>query len=252
MEALKSVEIVGSYISPYVRKVLVFLDLKGIAYRIDPITPFYGNDEFTRLSPVRRIPVLIDGSLSLRDSTVICEYLEDRAPEPKLYPVAPKARARARWLEEYADTRLGEVLIWRLFNELVIKRFVWGEAADDAVVRNTLEREIPEVLDYLESEAPADGSWFFGEIGIADISVASFFRNAQFAGHTIDAERWPKAAGLVARVLDHPGFRALRPFEELMLRTPIPRQRAALAEIGAPLTVETFGTDMPRRGILST
>ena len=31
------VRIVGSYVSPYVRKVLVVLDLKGIPYDIDPI-----------------------------------------------------------------------------------------------------------------------------------------------------------------------------------------------------------------------
>jgi glutathione S-transferase len=134
----------------------------------------------------------------------------------------------------------------------VIKRFVWGEATDDAVVRFTLEREIPDVLDYLESQTPSDAPYFFGELGIADISVASFFRNAHFAGYTIDSKRWPKTASLVARVLDHPSFRALRPFEELLLRTPNQRQREALAGIGAPLTPESFGMDEPRRGVLST
>ena len=42
-------KIIGSYLSPYVRKVLVCLDIKGVAYEIDPIVPFYGNDEFARL-----------------------------------------------------------------------------------------------------------------------------------------------------------------------------------------------------------
>jgi glutathione S-transferase len=248
---MNSVDIVGSYISPYVRKVLVCLDLKGIPYRIDPITPFYGSDDFTRVSPVRRIPVLIDEDLALSDSTVICEYLEERVPTPSLYPNTAKARARARWLEEYADTRMGEVLIWRFFNELVIKRFVWGQATDDAVVRFALESEIPDVLDYLERQVPSGEPYFFGEIGIADISVASLFRNAHFAGYSIDSGRWPNTAALVDRVLDHPSFRALRPFEELLLRTPNKRQREALGGIGAPLTPDTFGTDEPRRGVLS-
>ena len=57
--------IVGSYLSPYVRKVLACLDLKGIDYEIDPIVPFYGDDRFSRLSPLRRIPVLIEGDLVL-------------------------------------------------------------------------------------------------------------------------------------------------------------------------------------------
>ena len=46
-----TVTVIGSYLSPYVRKVLVCLELKGIQYEIDPIVPFYGNDEFTRLIP---------------------------------------------------------------------------------------------------------------------------------------------------------------------------------------------------------
>ena len=247
-----SVEIIGSYISPYVRKVLVCLDLKGIDYRIDPIVPFYGDDRFSRLSPVRRIPVLIDESVTLADSTVICEYLEERFPNPSLYPASPAERARARWLEEFADTRMGEVFIWRLFNEVAIKRFVWGQETDPAVVEHTLQTEIPQVLDYLESEIPTAGSFFFGEIGIADIAVAAFFRNASFAAFTPDENRWPATAALVTRTLAHPAFEKLRAFEDLSVRTPIEKHREALARAGAPLTPDTLATPSPRPGILST
>ena len=38
--------IIGSYVSPYVRKVLACMNLKGLTYEVDPITPFFGNDEF--------------------------------------------------------------------------------------------------------------------------------------------------------------------------------------------------------------
>ncbi len=246
------VTIVGSYISPYVRKVLVCLDLKRIDYQIDPIVPFFGNDEFSRISPVRRIPVLIDGPAALCDSTVICEYIDERYSNPPLHPRAPEARARARWLEEFADTRMGEVFIWRFFNQIVIKRFVWGEKTEDAVVKETLEEEIPEVLDYLESELPPNGGFFFGEIGIADIGVASFFRNAAFAGFAVDADRWPTTAAFVGHALGHPSFAKLRAFEDLSMRTPIEQHRDALAEAGAPLTPGTFATSSPRRGVFST
>ena len=144
--------IVGGYLSPYVRKVLVFLHLKRIPYTIDPIIPFMGDDRFTRLSPLRRIPVLVDGDLTLTDSSVICQYLEDRHPEPALYPREVAARARARWLEEFADTRMGEVFIWRLFNQVAINPFVWGQKTNDEILSRTLATEIPHVLDYLESE----------------------------------------------------------------------------------------------------
>ena len=243
------VRIIGSYVSPYVRKVLVCLDLKGLAYEIDPIIPFMGDDRFSALSPLRRIPVLLDGHVTLSDSSVICQYLEDRYPEPAVYPRDVAARARARWLEEFADTRMGEVFIWRLFNQVAIRPYVWGEPTDKDVVAKTLNEDIPQILDYLEAELPADG-YACGAFSIADVAVACFFRNAAFARFTVDATHWPKTAAYVARVLDHPAFQRLKPFEERMLRTPIPQQREALASMGAPLMAETYGTATPRRGVM--
>src|SRR3954464_8565102 len=99
--------IIGSYASPYVCKVLARMNLKGLRYEVDPITPFFGNDEFRRLSPLCRIPVLIDGDFSVSDSSVICAYLDETYSGLPLFPTDPKDRARARWLEEFADTRLG-------------------------------------------------------------------------------------------------------------------------------------------------
>ena len=243
--------IIGNYVSPYVRKVLVCLHLKGIAYEIDPIVPFMGDDRFSRLSPLRRIPVLVDDAVTLADSSVICQYLEDRHPEPPLYPRDVVARARARWLEEWADTRLGDVLIWRLFNQVAIRPFVWGEKTDDAVVQRTLAVDVPDVLGYLEAQLPADG-FIFGSPSIADITVACFFRTAAFARFAVDAGRWPRTAAFVARVLALEAFQRLKPFEDRMMRTPISEWRPMLAEMGAPLTAETYGTTTPRPGVYGT
>lgn len=241
--------VIGSYLSPYVRKVLVCLDIKGVACRVDPIVPFYGNAEFSVISPVRRIPVLIDDAVTLADSTVICEYLEDRYPQPALYPREPAQRARARWLEEYADSRMGEALIWGLFNQRVINRFVWGETEDRDRLNRTLNEDLPQILDYLETQLPPKG-WLFGQISVADIAIASFFRNAAFVDYGIDGERWPVTSTFVSRALRHQAFEKLRPFEELSMRTPIARHREVLGAAGAPLTRETLGTAEPRRGIL--
>jgi len=243
------VRIIGSYLSPYVRKVLVCLELKGIAYEIDPIVPFYGNDEFAKISPLRRIPVLIDGEVTLCDSTVICEYLEDSRPQPPLYPQTPAQRARARWLEEFADSRMGDVFIWRLFNQFVIRRGVWGEQANKDLVARTLQVDAPQVLDYLEGEMPAEG-FLFGNVSLADVSIACFFRNASYARFEIDAARWPIAAGFVARVLALEPFQRLKRFEDMLVRTPIAGHRNSLAEMGAPLTADTWGSPAPRRGVM--
>jgi glutathione S-transferase len=244
--------LVGGYVSPYVRKVLFALHAKGVAYEIDPIVPFFGGDGFTAISPVRRIPVWIDDQVTLPDSTAICEYLDDRWPDPPLRPASAADRARARWLEEYADTRIGEVIIWRLFDQLVIGRFVWGRTPDEAIVKRAQEEELPAILDFLERELPAEGFLFGAAPMTADVSIASFFRNAAFARTGIDASRWPRSAAFVARTLALPELAKLRPFEELSLRTPIAEHRAALAQAGAPVSAETLATATPRRGVLST
>jgi len=245
----KPVTIIGSYLSPYVRKVLVALHCKQIPYEIDPIVPFFGNDRFSELSPVRRIPVLIDDRVTLCDSSVICQYLEDRHPLPSLYPRDVADRARARWLEEFADTRMGDVFIWKLFNQVVINPVVFGERPDEAILKQTLTEDIPSVLDYLEYELPADG-FVFGDLSIGDIGIAVFFRNAAFAGYRVDAARWPKTARFVERSFAQDAFARLAPFEERMIRTPIARHRSVLAEMGAPILAETYGTSAPRRGVM--
>jgi glutathione S-transferase len=244
------VTVIGSFLSPYVRKVLAALHLKGIAYEVDPIVPFFGNDEFSRLSPLRRIPVLIDGDVTLCDSSVICEYLEERTPEPALLPRGARERARSRWLEEFADTRLGDVLIWSLFNQRVIRRAIWGEPPDEALLARALNEDIPQCLDYLERELPADGFLFGAQLGIADLSLAAPFRNAAFARFTIDAARWPKSAAYVARVLAHDAVARLRPWEDASLGTPPLRVREALAPLGAPLSARSFSEAKPRRGVM--
>ncbi|HEV2679749.1 MAG TPA: glutathione S-transferase family protein, partial [Rhodanobacter sp.] len=219
--------VIGNYISPYVRKVLVCLELKGLDYEIDPIVPFVGNDEFSRLSPLRHVPALIDDALVLNDSSVICQYLEDKYPTPALYPRDIADRAKARWLEEYADTRLADGLIWRLFYQLAIRRRVFGEATDETVVQQAREVEIPAALDYLESQLPDDG-FVFGALTIADISIASFFRTAAFVRYAIDATRWPRSAALIAQAQALPVFQKLARFEDCMLGLPLADQRAAL------------------------
>jgi glutathione S-transferase len=246
---MMTMKIIGSFVSPYVRKVLVAMELKGLDYEVDPITPFFGNDEFRRLSPLCRIPVLIDGDLALTDSTVIAEYLDEQFPDPPLMPKEPKERARARWLEEFADTRLGDVFIWGLFYPKMVHPRVWGEPGDQGRIDKSLATDIPEALDYLESELP-DSGYLFGDMGLADISIASFFRNAAYAGFAPDAARWPRVARLVEKVLAHPAFEKIHKLEMIQLSTSIEGRRQALIEAGAKLTAETYGQREPRKGVM--
>ena len=93
--------------------------------------------------------------------------------------------------------------------------------------------------------------WLFDEIGLADIAIASFFRNAAYADFAIDAGRWPRTAGFVARALAHDCFAATFPFERAQLSTNPAGRRQALLDAGAPLTAESLGTRQPRKGVMT-
>lgn len=240
--------IIGSYVSPYVRKVLACMNLKGLDYQVDPITPFFGNDEFGRISPLRRIPVLIDRDFSISDSSVICAYLDQAYPGYALFPANPQDCARARWFEEFADSRLGDLLIWNLFYQKAVRPLVWGEPEDKDRITKALS-EIPAALDYLELELPVEG-FLFGDIGIADIAIASFFRNGAYAGFAIDPASWPRAHSFVERTLAHPSIATLLPLEDVQRNATIKGRRQALIDAGARLTSQTLGSREARRGLM--
>jgi glutathione S-transferase len=239
------VRIVGTPVSPFVRKVLVFLQLKNVPFEIDPLIPFFANDRYRELNPLGRIPLLMDDQVTLADSSVICQYLEDRYPKPALYPADLAARARARWLEEYSDTHMREVILVNLFFEIATKPFIWGVEPDARVVARARDEQLPRILTYLETQVPEDG-FLCGEFSIADIAIAAPFRNLRWSRIPVDADRWPRTARFIERALAHPGFAALVPIEKAVARAAVPEQRAVLEQLGWKVMAESFSAAKPR------
>lgn len=243
--------VIGTPVSPYVRKVLAVLELKGLHYRIDPLVPFLGNDDFTRLSPLRRIPVLIDGDLVLSDSTVICEYLDEAHPATALMPRAAADRARARWLEEFADTRLADVLIWGLFGPAITRPGIFKAARDDAALARAIAEDLPPVMDILEALAPAAG-FHAGDLTTADLAVAVHFANLRWSRVPADLARWPRAAAWIARTEAADPLARLNALGERALTVRYPDRAALFAEFGIPLADTGVTGREPRRGPMTT
>jgi glutathione S-transferase len=239
--------VIGGPVSPYVRKVLTVCEMKAIPYQVDPIVPFFGDDKFSELNPLRRVPVFIDDQVSVSDSTVICEYLEERYPTPALLPKAPAERARARWMEEFADTRLGDIFIWRIFYEAVVSPFIWQRPRDKDKIARALEDELPAVMADLERLAPASG-FLCGALSIADISVAVFFHNLRWARVNPAVDRWPRTLGWVARTDAMPALARITRIAERLAQTPVPQHRSVAAKLGLALTPATVAAAAPRRG----
>lgn len=96
-------------LSLFARKVEIALAEKGLAFErvMVPFSQTAGyspkHPDVLAANPKGQVPVLVDDGLSLFDSTVILEYLEDRYPTPPLYPGTPEGRARCRLDELLAD-----------------------------------------------------------------------------------------------------------------------------------------------------
>ena len=80
----------------------VLLTQAGIAFEEVKVRfdSFDANSEFRKtlagVTPVSKVPVLVDGDLAVWDTLAIAEYLAEQNPDKQLWPVDPKARARAR------------------------------------------------------------------------------------------------------------------------------------------------------------
>jgi glutathione S-transferase len=196
----------GIGLSPFVRKVRVVLAEKHVAYEHDPVVPVNVSPEYRKLSPLGKVPAYRDGDLALADSSVICAYLERTHPQPGLYPSDPEPYARALWFEEYADSKLVEAVGPVFFNR-VVKRVVFKQEPDEALVRKALDETLPPLLDYLEGQLGEGEFLVGGRFSIADIAVATHFAALRLAGVAVDAGRWPKLVGWAERVLARPSFK---------------------------------------------
>mgnify|MGYP000082400807 CR=1 FL=1 len=241
------VTLIGSPISPYVRKVLAACALKGIEVELDPISPMAGNDDFERISPLRRIPVWIEGDLVLCDSSVIVQYIEETRPGPSLWPADAADRARARWFEEYADTRLFDVLGWRLFFQIALKPRFFGTEADAEVVEKARDVELPRILDYLEGQMPQAG-FLFGGLTMADLSLAPAFANAGAVQVNVDPTRWPRLAAWLERMEAETPLGPLNSLARTLMRTPLHAQRDRLPEFGLAAASRSWAGEGYRRG----
>jgi glutathione S-transferase len=242
--------IIGGPASPYVRKVMAVCALKNVAFRCDPMIPFQGNDDFTAISPLRRVPVFQDDQVTLADSTAIGEYLDERYPDPPLFPNTPAARAGARWLEEFADTRMGDVFIWRIFNNAVTRPGVWRQPRDDAAIADALRSDLPPVMDYLESVAPERG-FVFGAVMIADIAMAVHFANLRWSGTGVDLSHWPKTVAWVDRVERTTPLARFTTLGQRFLTTARADRPALFAELGVALSETTLAGKGFRKGPMS-
>lgn len=203
----------GAPLSPFVRKLRLCLLEKQLEHQLEIVTPYGQPDWYRELSPLGRIPALRDGDLTLADSSVICQYLEERYPEcTPLFGQDPAQAARVRWLEKYADYELAPLCTFGVFRNRLLKPML-GQPCDEDAVQKALHHKLPQHFDYLEQTLGA-GEFFLGEqLSQADLAVYSQLQNMQHGGETLDAGRWPALAAHYLRIQARPSAQSVLPGE---------------------------------------
>jgi glutathione S-transferase len=196
----------GSSLSPFVRKVLAFAAEKELEVELKATGLGSKDPEFLEASPFGKMPGFRDGDFAISDSTAIVTYLDAIKAEPRLIPEEPRARARAIWFDEYADTILFGCGQKMFFNRIVAPRFLGRPGDEEAATKAECE-DLPPLLDYLERVIPESGFLVEDRLTLADISVASPFANLRHLDYALDAARYPRLAYYVQTILDRPSFR---------------------------------------------
>ena len=80
----------------YSHRVRIVLAEKGVTVDIVDVDSSNKPEDLASLNPYNEVPTLVDRELTLFQSTVIMEYLDERFPHPPLLPVYPVARANSR------------------------------------------------------------------------------------------------------------------------------------------------------------
>ena len=207
-------KIYGFPLSPFVRKVMVVAEEKGVAAEVVPANPSQPSDEFLAASPYGKIPAIDDDGFTLADSSAIATYLDARQGGTVLLPADPKARAKAVWFDEVADTVLMAAGTPMLFNRLVGPKFL-GQEGDEAAAQ-AAEEAIAGRLGYIERTLGEDG-WLDGEFSLGDIAVASVLRSFAYANWELDKAACPKIAAWYGRVTARPAWQAVAKVESAIM-----------------------------------
>ena len=97
-------KLIGSYTSPFVRKISVLLLEKGITFEFVNEQPYNAENGVAQYNPLGKVPALVtdDGEYWF-DSPIIAEYIELLGIAPAMVPREPKAALAVRQIEALAD-----------------------------------------------------------------------------------------------------------------------------------------------------
>ncbi|MGB9671446.1 MAG: glutathione S-transferase family protein [Halothiobacillaceae bacterium] len=191
-------ELVGFKICPFVQRVNILIQHKGIPCTVTYLNPKEPPEWLAVLSPLGKVPLLKVDDQVIFESQVINEFL-DETHAPPLMPAAPLARAKVRGWVAVVD-------------ELFAGLWQWVTASPGDALDKARER-LRHLLNVLEVGAAAEpGGFGGGQLGLMDAALAPFFMRldlleAHGVPQLIGAE-CPRLDALRRMYADHPSIKA--------------------------------------------
>jgi stringent starvation protein A len=173
---------------PYCARVRIALAEKGIEYETVEIDLDDRPAWIYEKNPLGRVPVLEEDVFVLAESAVINEYLEERYPEPRLWP--PDAGERA----------LARLLVFR-FDEFSKPYYALRRGQDGA--GEGFERALGNLNTRLEGQQFLSGR----EYGLADIAYVPWVLRARDR-LGVDLTPFPSVLQWVQRLAERPAIAA--------------------------------------------
>ena len=193
-------------ISTVCRPVLLFIAEQGIAMEMEYVSLFEGQNygaDFAALNPSKTVPLLVDGDLSIPESSAILQYLADKAGSPA-YPADLKARARVNaalsWLKSnlYRDYGIG------VYSQLLPKYALSDPAAQAEMVAKSFER-CGHWFAVLNDHMIGERDFVCGdEITLADYMALGVITSGELVG--FDLSRWPNVSRWLAAMKARPAW----------------------------------------------
>ncbi len=171
-----------------------------------------------RVSPVGRVPVLVDEGLSIWDSLAIAEYLAESFPDRRLWPSERAARARARSLCAEMHTGFTGIRHHLGMNiEAVLPEIGARVLAEQPAVRDEVARLVEMWGEALDRHR---GPMLFGAFSVADAFFAPVVTRLRTYAVPVPApiadycDRVVALPGVAAWIADALAEQDFLPFEE--------------------------------------
>lgn len=158
-------KLVGSYTSPFVRKISVLLLEKGIAFDFVNEQPYNAENGVAQYNPLGKVPALVtDDGECWYDSPIIAQYIELLGVAPQMVPSDPQQALRIRQLEALADGIMDAGLA-----SVREQARPAAQQSEEEVLRQ--REKISRSLDALEGYLN-DGTLKTDELNLATIAIA--------------------------------------------------------------------------------